>query len=108
MDPHALLLAVEEVGVPTFRGFKFTHFNLWQYSNCVNHAGGRYDCAYGRDEAMLGGLATGATASIGNAFCFCANIYHRLRAAFFAGDMVTARKEQARSCSVVDVMFSPK
>jgi hypothetical protein len=29
IDPHALLLAVEEVGVPTFRGFKFTHFNLW-------------------------------------------------------------------------------
>jgi dihydrodipicolinate synthase/N-acetylneuraminate lyase len=40
---------------------------------------------------MLGGLATGAKASIGNAFCFSAGIYHRLRAAFFRGDMETAR-----------------
>ena len=35
-------------------------FNLWHYSNCVTHGGGKYDVAYGRDEAMLGGLALGA------------------------------------------------
>ena len=29
IDPAALIAAVEEVGVPTFRGFKFTEFNLW-------------------------------------------------------------------------------
>lgn len=32
------------------------------YSNCVRYAGGKYDVVYGRDEAMLGGLATGAKA----------------------------------------------
>jgi N-acetylneuraminate lyase len=29
VDPLALIQACEEVGVPTFRGFKFTDFNLW-------------------------------------------------------------------------------
>lgn len=29
VDPLALIKACEEIGVPTFRGFKFTDFNLW-------------------------------------------------------------------------------
>ena len=57
---------------------------------------------------MLGGLATGAKASIGNAFCFSAGIYHRLRAAFFKGDMATAQAEQGRSCTVVNMMQEAK
>ena len=68
------------------------------------HAGGRYDMCYGRDEAMLGGLALGAKSSIGNAFCFDAGIYHRLRAAFFKGDVAGARAEQVLANSVVNVM----
>jgi N-acetylneuraminate lyase len=107
VEPHALLAAIEEVGVPTFRGMKFTEFNLWHYSNCVRHGGGRYDMCYGRDEAMLGGLATGAKASIGNGFNFMAGTYQRLRKAWFAGDVETARLEQARACAIVDLMNDP-
>jgi N-acetylneuraminate lyase len=106
IDPFLLLLAIEEVGVPTFRGFKFTEFNLWHYCNCVQYANGRYDCVYGRDEAMLGGLALGAKASIGNAFCFSAGIYHRLRDAWFKGDVKTAQLEQGRSCKAVSCYSS--
>ena len=63
---------------------------------------------YGRDEAMLGGLALGAQSSIGNAFCFDAGVYHRLRAAFFKGDLATARKEQVLANSVVNIMNDPR
>jgi len=94
--------------VPTFRGMKFTDFNLWHYSNCVRHAGGRYDMVYGRDESMLGGLATGAKASIGNAFNFTAGVYQRLRKAFFSGDLETARMEQGRACDIVNMMNDAK
>ena len=87
---------------------KFTDFNLWAYGNCFDHDGGKYDIAYGRDEAMLGGLALGAKGSIGNGFCYAAGVYHRMRKAFYAGDMVTARLEQARSRLVVDTIFSAK
>jgi len=108
IDPLALIKACEEVGVPTFRGFKFTDFNLWHYDNCVRHAGGKYDVVYGRDEAMLGGLATGAKASIGNGFNFCPGVYQRLRAAFFRGDMAEALKEQGRANLIVNMMNDPK
>ncbi len=108
VNPYHLILALEEVGCPQFRGMKFTDFNLWFYSNCVRHADGRYDIAYGRDEAMLGGLATGAKASIGNGFNFAAGVYQRLRKAFFAGDLETARFEQHRVNITVNMMNDPK
>jgi N-acetylneuraminate lyase len=108
INPYALVLAIEEVGVPTFRGMKFTDFNLWFYSNCVRHGDGRYDMCYGRDEAMLGGLATGAKASIGNGFNFAAGVYQRIRKAFFKGDMETARMEQHRANITVNMMNDPK
>src|SRR4051794_16255044 len=53
---------------------------------------------------MLGGLALGATGSIGNAFCFAAGVYHRLRASFFKGDLPGARAQQAVANSVVNLM----
>jgi N-acetylneuraminate lyase len=108
INPYHLILAIEEVVVPQFRGMKFTDFNLWFYSNCVRHENNRYDLAYGRDEAMLGGLATGAKASIGNGFNFAAGVYQRLRKAFFAGDMETARLEQHRANITVNMMNDPK
>ncbi len=57
---------------------------------------------------MLGGLATGAKGSIGNGFNFMAGTYHRLREAFFAGDMKKAQLEQDRACQIVSMMNSPK
>lgn len=106
--PDLLLEQIEAVGVPSFRGMKFTDFNLWWYSNCVRRGGGMYDIAYGRDEAMLGGLATGARASIGNGFNFAAGVYQRLRRAFFAGDLETARFEQDRANITVNIMNDPR
>jgi N-acetylneuraminate lyase len=108
INPLALIQQLEAVGVPTFRGMKFTDFNLWFYSNCVAYAGGKYDIAYGRDEAMLGGLATGARGSIGNGFNFAAGVYQRLRRAFFAGDLEAARLEQRRANLTIDMMNSAK
>lgn len=104
VDPFALIKAIEEVDVPTFRGMKFTDYNLWHYVNCQQYAGGKYDIAYGRDEAILGGMASGAKASIGNAFCFAAGVCHRIRKAFFAGDLPTAREEQGRVNAFVNVL----
>lgn len=139
-----LLDRVEELRIPNFRGFKFTDFNTHLYEMAVRYAGGRYDAAYGRDEALLSGLACGASGHIGNGFCYMAGVYHRLRkgpsasssspllsllwallttprapvspvhahpspcAAFFRGDLATARLEQARSCDAVKIMLDPK
>ena len=89
---------------PPARALRTRQFNLWFYSNTLNIGGGKYDIAYGRDEAMLGGLAIGAKGSIGNGFNFAAGVYQRLRRAFFAGDLAAARVEQQRANLTIDMM----
>ena len=42
--------------------------------------------------------------SAGNAFCFAAGVCHRIRKAFFAGDLATARIEQGRVNAFVNVL----
>ncbi len=102
-----ILKAIEEVGVPTFRGFKFTDFSLFAYEQCKSRSGGIYDVCYGRDEAALGGMATGAMGHIGNGFCNMIGPFFRMRAAFRAGDMDAARLEQRRVNEVVGMIFDP-
>jgi len=108
VNPLHLLHELEAVGCPTFRGMKFTDFNLWAFGNCVEYAGGKYDIAYGRDEAMLGGLATGAKGSIGNGFNWAPRVYQGIRRAFFAGDMAAARDFQKQSRWVVDFIHDAR
>ena len=107
-NPLALLKAIEEVGIPTFRGMKFTDFNTWYLENCLTHSGGIYDIAYGRDECVLAGIATGAKGHIGNGFNFAAGVYQRIRAAFAAGDIATARAEQHRANYTVNILNDPR
>ena len=76
--------------------------------NCVRHGGGKYDIAYGRDEAMLAGLATGARGSIGNGFNMAPGVYQRLRRAFFAGDLETARTEQHRANTTINMLYDTR
>ena len=71
---------------------------------------GRQGCVGGQAALSIRGATPPCVraASIGNAFCFSAGVYHRLRASFWAGDLATAQMEQGRSCTVVDMMNSPK
>ena len=108
VDPLELVKACEALGVPTFRGFKFTDFNTWHYDNVLRYRGGHYDVPYGRDECALAGLAVGAQGHIGNAFNYAAGLYDRLRRAFAAGDMAAARAEQGRANALVNMMFGGK
>lgn len=80
VSPMAILRAVEAARIPQFRGFKFTDYSLFDYECCVSHAGGAYEICYGRDDALLGGIATGATSHIGNGFCFMIGPFKRIKA----------------------------
>ncbi|MDB6028202.1 MAG: Dihydrodipicolinate synthetase [Verrucomicrobiales bacterium] len=92
--------------IPNLVGIKFTHENLMDFLQCLHLENGRFDMVFGRDEVMLGGLATGARAAIGSTYNFAAPIYHRLMAAFAKGDLVTARKEQLRSVELIQLLAS--
>lgn len=92
--------------IPNLVGVKFTYENLMDFLECSHLENGRFDMVYGRDEALLAGLATGSRAAIGSTYNFAAPIYHRLIAAYAKGDLVNARVEQLRSIQLIRLLAS--
>jgi N-acetylneuraminate lyase len=90
--------------IPTFAGIKYTHDNLMEFQQLVAMAGDELDVLFGRDEILLAGLAAGAKGAIGSTYNYAAPVYHRIIAAVSAGDLATARKEQARAVRLVEVL----
>ncbi len=98
-------LAQARKKIPSLAGIKWTNADLYSYQLC-QHVPGNFDLPWGNDEYLLAALAIGATSAVGSTYCFAAPIYHRLMNAFAAGDLATARKEQFRSCQLVQTLAS--
>ena len=104
--PMADFLVEAERRIPSMAGIKFTNSDLAQLLACLRHGGGAFDILYGNDEALLAGLALGARGAVGSTYNFAVPIYRRLIQAFEAGDLVTAREEQARAVDMVRIIGS--
>ena len=91
--------------IPTLAGIKFTNADMMAYQRCLHADDGRWDIPWGIDEALLAALAMGATGAVGSTYNFAAPIYHRLIAAFQAGDLDRARQEQFRSVRLIQLLF---
>jgi N-acetylneuraminate lyase len=90
--------------IPTLAGLKFTSPDLLSYQLCLHAGGGAFDVPYGVDEWHLAALALGARGAVGSTYNFAAPVYHRLRRAFEAGDLETARAEQLFSARLVRLL----
>lgn len=90
--------------IPNLAGVKFTHENLMDYGLARAVAGGRYSMLFGRDEILLAGLSLGAAGAVGSTYNFAAPLYQRILRAFDAGDLATARVEQARAQQFIHVL----
>ena len=91
--------------IPNLAGIKWTNSDLYSYQLC-QHVPGGFDLPWGNDEYLLAALALGAVGAVGSTYCFAAPVYHRLLKAFAAGDLAAARKEQFRSCQLVQTLAS--
>lgn len=92
--------------IKNLAGLKFTSNNLMEYQLCRAAAGGRFDIPFGFDEILLAALPLGAVGAVGSSYNFAAPIYQRLWKAFTAGDLETARMEQARSVRLISLLSS--
>jgi N-acetylneuraminate lyase len=99
--PMSDFLAAAAEKIPNIAGVKFTFEDLMDYAACRALAGGRFDCLFGRDEILLSALALGAQGAIGSTYNFAAPLYHRIIAAFEAGDLAAARELQAKSMATI-------
>ncbi len=90
--------------LPNFLGIKYTHSDMMEYNRCLNFAGEKYDILWGWDEVFLGGMAMGARGGVGSTFNYAAPLYHQLMEAFYAGDLLKARKLQEKSIDIVRLL----
>jgi N-acetylneuraminate lyase len=92
--------------MPTLRGIKFSDPGLHEMLACIELEGGRYDIVFGVDEMLLGGLAMGAKGAVGSTYNFAAPLFHRIIAAYEAGDLSAARRDQAVAAEMIRILFA--
>jgi N-acetylneuraminate lyase len=90
--------------IPNLAGVKFTNPDLVSYRRSLDVAGERFDLPWGVDEALIGGLATGARGGVGSTYNFAPRLYFDLLSAFTRGDLTEARRLQSLSIALVDTI----
>ncbi len=103
--PVAEFLVRGSARIPTLAGVKFSNSNMKALQECLTIDGGRFDVLFGHDEMLLAGLSLGVCGAIGGTYNYATPLYHRLIAAFEAGDLETARREQAKSVALVNALI---
>lgn len=89
--------------IPTLTGIKYTFEDLADLGQCMDLQGGRFNLLFGRDEALLGALAIGATGAVGTTYSLAAPLYRRIIDSFEAGDLAAAQAHQGRSRDMVAI-----
>ena len=90
--------------IPNLAGIKYTHENLYEFTQCMLLKNGHYDMLHGQDETLLAGLALGATGGVGGTYNHCMGVYIGIRDAFLKGDLATAQTLQAKSQAFINVL----
>jgi N-acetylneuraminate lyase len=90
--------------IPNLVGLKYSNLDLIGFASCRQVDGGNFDMLWGTDELLLAALVNGATGAVGSTYNFSAPRYHRMMAAFRAGDLVAARREQMWAIQLVRIL----
>lgn len=93
------------VRVPNFAGLKFTHNNFMEMKLCMDINDGKWDILHGYDELLLAGLAFGAQGAVGSTYNFMAPLYNGIILDFEKGKMEDARKKQALSIKIIEILI---
>jgi len=102
--PMERFLVEAPARIPNLAGIKFTNPDLVSYRRSLDAAGARFDLPWGVDEALLGGLATGARRGVGSTYNWAPKLYTDLMSAFNRGDLAEARRLQSISIGMIDAI----
>lgn len=103
---HSMPQFLEQAGarIPNLTGIKFTNQDFISLQNCLNLDRGRWDILWGVDECLLAALSLGVQGAVGSSYNFAPALYQQLISAFSAGDLVTARQQQANSIRLIETI----
>jgi N-acetylneuraminate lyase len=92
-------------GLPGFAGVKYTNPDREQLRRILEMDNAP-DMLWGCDEELFDGWELGCRGAVGSTYNFAAPIYHRVMAAYAAGDLEKAQRWQARSLEMVETIAS--
>jgi N-acetylneuraminate lyase len=105
LDPVALTRIAHE-RLPNFAGVKYSDPATLYHLPLLQAVDARLEFFSGADEAYLQCLALGYRVAIGSTYGFAAPLFHRVRAAFAAGDWAEARLWQGRAVEMIRAIFA--
>jgi len=89
----------------TFKGIKYSDGSTLYNLPLMQKVAPGLEFLAGSDEAYINSLVLGYDGAVGSTYNFGAPLYHKIRAAFEAGDMEQARLWQARALEMIEVLF---
>lgn len=92
--------------IPTFCGIKYSDGGTIHNLPLLRKIAPELEFLSGSDEGYLQALAVGYEAAVGSTYNYAAPLYHRVREAFEAGDLTTARLWQGRAMEMIEAMLS--
>lgn len=98
------LLDLAQARIPTLQGVKFSRNDFAEFQLCLEWAGDEMDVLFGSDENLLAGLALGAKGAVGSTYNYALPAYQRVITAFNEGRFEDARREQVKTCKLVDIL----
>jgi N-acetylneuraminate lyase len=99
----AKFLAKAKHRISNLAGIKFTNTDIVTLQECIQQDNSGYDVLWGCDEALLVGVALGASGAVGSTYNFAAPLYQRILDAVEAGNWQVARAEQAHALAMIRV-----
>ena len=103
--PVAEFLRVAGPLIPNLAGVKFTFEDLFDLQECLAVADGRFEILFGRDEALLAGLALGCRGAVGSTYNFLMPLFNRVLAGFREGDLAGARAAQLQATQAIRIIL---
>ena len=93
------------IQIPNFAGIKYSDNNFLDMQQCLNLENGRWDILHGYDESLIAGLAFGAVGAVGSTYNYLAPLYNGIIEDFNNRDIEEAKKKQATSARVIEILF---
>lgn len=103
--PMADFLELAADRIPTLAGLKFTNPDLTTFQRLLRVRNGKFDVLWGTDEYLLAALALGGAGAVGSTYNLAAPLFHKVIAAFAAGDLAASRDHQYRAVRLIGKLF---
>ncbi|MDX1930461.1 MAG: dihydrodipicolinate synthase family protein [Pirellulaceae bacterium] len=91
--------------MPNLVGIKYSSTELYEYQQCIELDGGRFEIMWGVDEMLIAALAVGGKVAVGSTYNVAAPLYRRLIAAFEQGDLAKARQYQSQAIAFISIVL---